>query len=77
LGAGDCADFDEGKLVMSKQTEKQRIIALQKALRIAKAALERVQFDGRTHQVEDALDEINKLDWNSKPNLIQDRSAQP
>ena len=54
---------------MSAQTDKQRIVALQKALRIAKRALERGQFDGRTNHIEDALYEIEKLNWNSKPNL--------
>jgi len=46
-------------------TDKKRIIALQKALRMAKAALERFDPDG------DALYEINKLDWNSKPSGLQ------
>lgn len=59
---------------MSAKTDKQRIVALQKALRIARQALEAVQFDGRTRHVEDALEEIAKLDWNSKPDLIQDGS---
>lgn len=56
-------------------TDKQRIVALQKALRIARNALELVRFNGRTHHVDDALDEIARLDWNSKPDLIQDRSV--
>lgn len=60
---------------MSDRRDKQRIIALQKALRIAREALQRVQFNGRTAHIEEALDEIDKLDRNSKPDLIQDRSA--
>lgn len=56
---------------MATNTEKARIIALQKALRIAKTALETVQHSGRTAHVDDALDEINRLDWNSKPYLVQ------
>lgn len=58
---------------MSAKTDKQRIVALQKALRIAKAALSRIAPYYRDSSVEDALYEIEKLDWNSKPNLIQDR----
>jgi hypothetical protein len=61
---------------MAKQTDKQRIVALQKALRIARGVLERAQFDGASYEaIEGALYEMGKLDWNSKPDLIQDRRA--
>lgn len=53
---------------MAKRTDKQRIIALQKALRIARTALERHDYD---RHCEDALYEINKLDWSSKPTGLQ------
>lgn len=59
---------------MSTQSEKQRIIALQKALRIARQALESCRYNGRTSQIDDALYEIEKLDWNSKPDLVQERA---
>lgn len=58
---------------MAKQTDKQRIVALQKALRIARAALEKARYDS-TMDIDDALYEINKLDWNSKPDLVQGHS---
>ncbi len=57
--------------------DKQRIVALQKALRIARTALERAQYEVGGSYVENALEEINKLDWNSKPDLIQDRRSTP
>lgn len=57
---------------MSGSTDKQRIIALQKALRIARGALEKAKYGDRGSHVEDALDEIDKLDRNSKPDLVQD-----
>ena len=53
---------------MTTRTDKQRIIALQKALRIARTALQRHDYDRRC---EDALYEINKLDWSSKPTGLQ------
>jgi len=56
---------------MGTQSDKQRIIALQKALRIARHALERCRYSGRTSHIKDALHEIEKLDWNSKPDLVQ------
>lgn len=58
---------------MSAQTDKQRIVALQKALRVARTALERAQYECAGSFVDDALDEINRLDWNSKPDLVLDR----
>jgi len=52
---------------MSKQTDKERIVALQKALTIARRALVLLAH-GRGHEVaENALDEINKLDWMTAP----------
>lgn len=56
---------------MSARTDKQRIVALQKALRIARLALEKARYDQGSF-IEDALIEIEKLDWNSKPDLVQD-----
>lgn len=53
---------------MAKQSDKQRIIALQKALRIARTALE---WHMPCRHSEAALDEINKLDWNTKPSGLQ------
>ncbi|MBB3996897.1 hypothetical protein [Aureimonas pseudogalii] len=53
---------------MSTKSDKARIIALQKALRIARAALERHSHDAAC---EDALSEILKLDLNSKPTPLQ------
>lgn len=58
---------------MSTKSDKQRIVALQKALRIARQALERCQHNGRSDHIEDALYEIDKLDWNSKPDLSMER----
>lgn len=55
-------------------TDKKRIVALQKAIRIARSALERAQYEISARFIEDALDEINKLDWNSKPDLVQGES---
>ena len=59
---------------MTATRDKERIVALQKALRIAKSALERANYGDRGSWIEDAIYEIDKLDWNSKPNLIQERS---
>lgn len=54
---------------MGKQSDKQRIVALQKALRLARPILEgRANYDAAA---EKALYEINKLDWNSKPTGLQ------
>ncbi|TIX28849.1 hypothetical protein [Mesorhizobium sp.] len=60
---------------MSAKSDKQRIIALQKALRLAKAALGKIAPYYRDASVEEALYEIEKLDWNSKPDLVQDQAA--
>jgi hypothetical protein len=56
---------------MSNQTDKNRIIALQKALRIARNTLTKVQYGEFGSIIEDAIYEIDKLDWNSKPDLRQ------
>jgi hypothetical protein len=53
---------------MSKLTDKQRIIALQKALRVARSTLQRLEYQPG---VADALDEINKLDWKTAPSGLQ------
>lgn len=55
---------------MSTRTDKQRIVALQKALRVAKEALIRADHSGRTGHIEEALWEISRLDLNSKPDLV-------
>lgn len=56
---------------MSGKPDKQRIVALQKALRIARAALEKAKYDGLSRTgAEDALDEMNQLDWHSKPSSL-------
>lgn len=56
---------------MSKQTDKQRIIALQRMLMLARNALNEAVFNSTTHHIPDVLDEIERLDVNSKPDLIQ------
>lgn len=58
---------------MSSKSEKQRIIALQKALKIARETLEKCQFESSGRYIEDALYEINKLDWNSNPDLVMEK----
>lgn len=58
---------------MSANRDKQRIVALQKALRVAKTALEQCRYEACGDFVDDALDEINRLDWNSKPDLVLER----
>ncbi len=53
--------------------EKDRIVALQKQLKIARAALDKATYgDLKSYDASDALDEMNKIEWASKPNLIQD-----
>ena len=55
---------------MSKQSDKQRIVALQKMLGVARCALEKIEH-GHTSQpwsiAELALEEISRLDLMSKP----------
>jgi hypothetical protein len=53
---------------MSTKTDKQRIVALQKALRIARAALQRLEYQPG---VADALYEMDKLDWKTNPSGLQ------
>lgn len=53
--------------------DKDRVIALQGQLRIARGALEKAKYgDLKPQHAEDALDEMNKIEWASKPNLVQD-----
>ena len=53
--------------------EKDRIVALQKQLSLARAALDKaVNGDLRHTEAEDTLYEMNKIEWASKPNLVQD-----
>lgn len=49
--------------------DKERVVALQKQLRIARAALLRIRhYDRHAHQTAGAaLDEMNAIEWNSKP----------
>ena len=56
---------------MSTKTDKNRIIALQKTLKVAREAIERVVHSGRTEHLSDALDEMERLDINSKPSGLQ------
>lgn len=56
---------------MSSKNDQTRIIALQKALKIAKQALEKADHNGRVDHIRDALDEIEMLDLNSKPSGLQ------
>jgi len=52
--------------------DKQRLIALQKQLGIARAALLRIEHYSRDpHSVAyNALEEMNRIEWNSKPTPI-------
>ncbi len=53
--------------------DKARIVALQKQLKIARTALEKAKYGDLTGTgAEDALEEMNKIEWASKPNLVQD-----
>jgi len=52
--------------------EKDRIVALQKQLRIARAALDKATYDDlKSYDAGEALDEMNRIEWASKPNLVQ------
>lgn len=56
-----------------KDKDKARIVALQKQLSIARAALQKAAFgDLRQGYASDVLEEMNKIEWASKPNLIQE-----
>lgn len=58
---------------MAASKDQQRIVALQKQLKIARGALEIARYgDLKPQKAEEALDEMNKLEWASKPNLVQD-----
>ena len=55
-----------------KDRDKDRIVALQKQLKIAREALTRAAHgDLRQGHADEALDEMNKIEWASKPNLVQ------
>lgn len=56
---------------MSTKTDKNRIIALQKAIKIARAAMQSTLHSGRIDRLQEALDEIEMLDVNSKPTGLQ------
>lgn len=49
--------------------DKDRVVALQKQLRIARDALLKIQHYGRSpHSIaSEALDKMNAIEWNSKP----------
>lgn len=52
--------------------DKNRIVKLQKAMKLAVGALEKAKYgDLSSSAAEDVLYEIGKLDWNSKPDLVQ------
>lgn len=55
--------------------EKDRIIALQKQLKLAREALQRIVLnDNRACTIADeALEKMDQIQWASKPNLIQDK----
>lgn len=56
-----------------KDRDKARIVALQKQLAIARGALQKAAFgDLRQGAADEALEEMNKIEWASKPNLVQD-----
>lgn len=62
-----------------RDRDKQRIVALQRGIRVAREALAKVeQMTHHSDQlaiIHQAQEDIDKLDWNSKPDLVQDRSA--
>ena len=49
------------------KTDQKRIVALQKALSVAKAALLGISHHGHTGHIDDVLEEIRQLEDNSKP----------
>ncbi len=57
-----------GKHKMANK-DKDRIVALQRQIRVARAALLRVQHYARDSAAiaGAALDEMNEIEWNSKP----------
>lgn len=55
---------------------KKRIIALQKQLKLARETLLRIANNdtkGAFIVAQETLDEMDKIQWASKPNLIQDK----
>lgn len=56
---------------MTAKSDKQRIIALQKALKVAKEAMQSALHSGRVERLEDAIYEIEMIDVNSKPTGLQ------
>lgn len=51
-----------------------RIVALQAQLKVARAALEKAAYgDLKGWQAEEALEQMNVIEWASKPNLVQRR----
>ena len=58
---------------MAKSKEQERIVALQKQLSIARGALQRAQFgDLSRTNAEMALEEMQRIEMASKPNLVQE-----
>lgn len=58
-------------MVVSK--DQTRIVALQKQLRIARTALTQAMHgDLSRRMAEYSLEEMDKIEWASKPNLVQD-----
>lgn len=56
--------------------EKDRIIALQKQLRIARetlALIARGAYSYPSSGAEEAIERMNQIEWASKPNLVQER----
>ncbi|WP_311272215.1 MULTISPECIES: hypothetical protein [unclassified Rhizobium] len=56
---------------MSTKSDKNRIIALQKSLKIARTAMQSAIQSGMASTLEEALEEIDRLDVNSKPTGLQ------
>lgn len=56
---------------MKAKSEKQRVIALQKALKVAKEAMQKCLHSGDYSALEDALYEVEMIDMNSKPTGLQ------
>lgn len=54
---------------MGKRSDKERIVALQKALKVARDALQRLAPYEPAALL--ALDEVNRLDWMTNPPPLQ------
>lgn len=51
---------------------KDRIVALQKQLKIARTAIEKAAYgDLKPNKASEALDEMNRIEWASKPDAIK------